>query len=80
MRRCGPYLSLGVPGLAEGRPSLLVGDRVIVCEPGKLMAGMCYHSFHCLVEFPISLAKELVYVILKVVMRDRNIMKDLSMR
>lgn len=32
----GPYLSLGVPGLAEGRPSLLVGDRVIVCEPGKV--------------------------------------------
>lgn len=30
----GPYLALGVPGLAEGRPSLLVGDRVIVCEPG----------------------------------------------
>jgi putative helicase MOV10L1 len=33
----GPYLSLGVPGLAEGRPSVLVGDKVIVCEPGKLM-------------------------------------------
>lgn len=35
MRHCGQYLSLAVPGLAEGRPSLLVGDRVIVCEPGK---------------------------------------------
>ena len=35
MRHCGQYLSLAVPGLAEGRPSLLVGDRVIVCDPGK---------------------------------------------
>ena len=38
MKRCGPYLSLEVPGLAEGRPSLLMGDRGIVCEPGKLCA------------------------------------------
>lgn len=36
MKRCGPYLSLEVPGLAEGRPSLLIGDRAIICEPGKL--------------------------------------------
>ncbi len=35
MRRHGPYLSLAVPGLAERRPSLLMGDRVIVCEPGE---------------------------------------------
>ena len=40
MRRCGPYLSLEVPGLAEGRPSLLMGDRAIVCEPG---ACTCLH-------------------------------------
>lgn len=30
MRQCGDYLTLEVPGLAEKRPSLLVGDRAIV--------------------------------------------------
>ncbi|XP_076751780.1 putative RNA helicase armitage isoform X1 [Xylocopa sonorina] len=30
MRRCGEYLVMQVPGLAEKRPSLLVGDRAIV--------------------------------------------------
>lgn len=30
MRRCGDYLALEVPGLAEKRPSLLIGDRAIV--------------------------------------------------
>lgn len=35
MRRCGPFLCLEVPGLSEGRPSLLMGDRAIVCEPGE---------------------------------------------
>jgi len=30
LRRCGHYLVLEVPGLAEKRPSLLVGDRAIV--------------------------------------------------
>ncbi|XP_014478416.1 PREDICTED: probable RNA helicase armi [Dinoponera quadriceps] len=30
MRRCGDYLVLEVPGLAEKRPSLLVGDRAVV--------------------------------------------------
>ena len=30
LRSRGQYLSLEVPGLGEGRPSLLLGDRVVV--------------------------------------------------
>lgn len=30
LRRCGDYLMLKVPGLAEKRPSLMVGDKVVV--------------------------------------------------
>ena len=34
LRQSGPFLSLEVPGLAEGRPSLLMGDRAVVCMSG----------------------------------------------
>lgn len=36
MHRHGSFLRLPVPGLAEGRPSLLVGDKVIASVPGEL--------------------------------------------
>ena len=31
----GPYLALDVPGIAEGRPSLLLGDAVSATVAGK---------------------------------------------
>ena len=34
LRPIGEFLGLKVPGLSEGRPSVLVGDRVIVSAPG----------------------------------------------
>lgn len=34
MNICGEFLSLQVPGLAEGRPSLLLGDKVVVSLTG----------------------------------------------
>ena len=34
MEKQGSYFQLPVPGLAEGRPSLLVGDKVIATVPG----------------------------------------------
>ena len=32
LRPVSEYLALTVPGLAEGRPSLLVGDRVVLSD------------------------------------------------
>ena len=50
MQRCGPFLTLNVPGLAEGRPSLIVGDSVLVCEPGQYW--ILYSTQHTTVEPP----------------------------
>ncbi|XP_048252901.1 RNA helicase Mov10l1-like isoform X2 [Haliotis rufescens] len=44
LRRCGVYLALEVPGLAEGRPSILIGDKIILTDPGD-PDGPCYEGF-----------------------------------
>ena len=31
--RLGEYLALDVPGLAEGRPSVMIGDKIILSLP-----------------------------------------------
>lgn len=36
MNVCGEFLSLEVPGLSEGRPSILLGDRVVASLSGLL--------------------------------------------
>lgn len=43
MRKIGEYLGLKVPGLAEGRPSVLIGDRVMLTDPGD-PDGPCYEG------------------------------------
>ena len=51
LRGCGQFLSLEVPGLVEGRPSLLMGDRVVVCmteggwERGDVQEGRHWEGY-----------------------------------
>ena len=40
----GEYLGLKVPGLAEGRPSVLLGDKVMLTDPGD-PDGPCFEGY-----------------------------------
>ncbi|KAL3852404.1 hypothetical protein ACJMK2_016055 [Sinanodonta woodiana] len=44
MRRVGEFLGLKVPGLAEGRPSVLLGDKILLTDPTD-PDGPCFEGF-----------------------------------
>jgi len=44
MRRVGEYLGLTVPGLAEGRPSILLGDSIYLSDPTD-PDGPCFEGY-----------------------------------
>ncbi|KAK3587543.1 hypothetical protein CHS0354_004830 [Potamilus streckersoni] len=44
MRRVGEYLGLKVPGLAEGRPSVLIWDKILLTDPTD-PDGPCFEGF-----------------------------------
>ena len=45
LRPCREFLALGVPGLAEGRPSLLVGDSVVLFDPCAVTDAPCFEGY-----------------------------------
>ncbi|XP_013385978.1 RNA helicase Mov10l1 [Lingula anatina] len=45
LRRVGEYLALAVPGLAEGRPSVAIGDKVVLSHPGDMEVGPQYEGY-----------------------------------
>ena len=45
LRPRGEYLALAVPGLAEGRPSVLVGDKIYLSTPGDEESGPQYEGY-----------------------------------
>lgn len=57
LKHAGEFLALKVPGLAEGRPSVLVGDKVYASIPGEsdspLMEGIVHevHNEEVLLKF-----------------------------
>lgn len=52
MRPVGEFLGLGVPGLAEGRPSVLLGDKVMLSDPcdpqGPVYEGYVHEVLKCM--------------------------------
>jgi len=48
MNVCGEFLSLTVPGLAEGRPSLLLGDKIVASLTGMMYILIFFRSRACL--------------------------------
>ena len=55
----GDYLTLRVEGLAEGRPSLMVGDKAIASVPGT-MDGPFYEGFiHMVAKWVCILGHEI---------------------
>jgi putative helicase MOV10L1 len=45
MSQYNEFLSLEVPGLSEGRPSVMVGDRVILSDPAMLAMSPKYEGY-----------------------------------
>ena len=45
LRRCGDYLMLKVPGLTEKRPSLMIGDKVVISFQWDGSKGNIYKKF-----------------------------------
>lgn len=45
MNVCGEFLSLNVPGLAEGRPSLLIGDKILASLTGVSSESPKYEGY-----------------------------------